>query len=225
MNRLDVVNAYAAFAALSDFHCSTAGAKEIEKRLEKPALRELVDVGRPYSYRNRAERSDVLDQLTPEAFAGYFALVERYLGRSEAERLSDEWSRINSVDGVEIQIENSDDDPFRVNFSVNDPIANEWAEKHGSLDGGTWECCDGPDFIYDSGMWHEKLFEELKAEGYDLNFGQWSDPEPEDHETAAHIAECEDCQDHWDFSKARECMREPLVSYSKQSLKARGIES
>lgn len=198
MNRYDVVNAYAALVALHGDTWLTDAKDKIRARLAKPAVRDITDVCRPYSSRRGfIERADVLDALEPEAFAGYFQLVKRHLGESEAIRLSDEWARINATDGVEIIVQNSDDDPTRVDFHVQDPIANEWAEKHGSLDGGTWECADGPDFIYDSTYWHPGLFEELRKEGYVFDFSEYGEPDEHDLEVARHASECEECQYDW----------------------------
>jgi hypothetical protein len=195
MNRYDTVNAYAALIALHQSTWRTDATQRLMLRLSKPLVRELVDVHQPYG--RYPERGDVLDALTPEAFAGYFQLVKRHLGESEAIRLSDEWARINDPAGVEIIVQNSDVDPTRINFHVSDPIANEWAEKHGSLDGGTWECADGPEFIYDSTYWHPGIFDELRKEGYVFDFSEYGEPDEHDLEVARHASECTECQYDW----------------------------
>lgn len=214
MNRQDIVDAYAAYAMIHP-----TGPIAVERISGKPELRDLCMV----SLWGHRSTYDTLRSLEDSALQAYFGLVDKLQGREKANAALLLYARVGWPDGLTVYVTNSDDDPFRVNFHAQEDFADDWADAQGALDGGTWESADGDGFIYDSGQWEPKLFERLKAEGYDLDFSEWSDPEPEDHETAAHIHECQACQDHWDFNKARECMVEPLVSTSKEALKQRGI--
>jgi hypothetical protein len=218
MNRYNVVNAFAAFNALHPDKLGHAVPKGLAKRLAKPELRDICDVRTPFHFHGHyPDRGDVLDNLESEALAGYFELVCRYLGKEAAETAIDEWRRINSVDGVEIVVVSSDDDPTRVDFHIQDPLAHEWAERHGSLDGGTWESCDGPEFVYDSTYWHPKLFEELQAEGFDFDFSQYSEPDEHDLEVSEHAGNCDECE--YDWHKADEHLKEGLDETAVRKLK------
>jgi|HubBroStandDraft_2_1064218.scaffolds.fasta_scaffold41066_3 hypothetical protein len=216
-DRYTVVNAFAAFLALhEDDHPSDPRTIRLIKRLDAPGVRELDDVRKPYAYHGQCtERGDVLDNLSNEALAGYFELCDRYLGRDRCLELIDQWRRINSIDGVMIHVENSDD-PTMINFHISDPLAHEWSEKHGSLAGGTWESADGPDYVYDSTYWHKDLFPELEAEGYDFDFSTYSEPDEDDLQAAQHAAECDECQ--YDHAKAVEHLAEELEATAKRKL-------
>jgi len=210
MDRSDIVNAFAAYAMIHDDETM------LYRTGRSQDLRRLRDVStvkdqRPY---------EILSCLEPGALMGYFGLVDKFKGREAANEAFWEYARVGWPWGVTVQVLNRDDNPFDVEFIVSDPIAEDWADAHGSLDGGTWEGTGDPGFVYDTGYWHDKLFEKLQAEGYDLDFSQWSDPEPEDHATAAHIAECEDCQNTGDFDQAREHMNEehPLTVAANEAL-------
>ena len=76
-----------------------------------------------------------------------------------------------------------------------DPIADAWADAHGSLDGGTWECCDGPDFVYDILYWRPGLIEELQAERLRSQLlPALYEPGEEETAIATHAGECDACQ-------------------------------
>lgn len=187
MNRYHVVNAYVAYVTLH-------GDKKLAERLRKPAIHDLAD--HCFSLRCDYNESDVLDRLESEELAIYFGLVHKLNGEAAFAEEVDTWRRINSIDGVEIIVENSDDDPTRVDFHINDPIAGQWADKHGSLDGGTWES-DGAGFCYDSTYWHPKLFEELQKEGFSFDFSQYGEPDEHDLEVSRHACDCDECQGDW----------------------------
>jgi len=108
--------------------------------------------------------------------------------------LADCYARAHAADGVTIVVTNSDDDPTRVDFTIQDRIANAWADRHGSLDGGTWEACDGEDFVYDSTYWHDDLFAELRKEGFRFDFSQYGEPDEHDLDVMRHACDCDECQ-------------------------------
>jgi hypothetical protein len=145
--------------------------------------------------------------LEDSAREHYFALVAKRDGQKQADELRANYERIGDPAGVEIQIHSSEDDPYQVTFIIQDEIADAWADAHGSLDGGTWECADGPGFVYDHGFWTPTLFEELRKEGFNLDFSQWyGDPDENDERIARHAGECDECSG--DFSRARDHVEE-----------------
>lgn len=79
------------------------------------------------------------------------------------------------ADAVTVVVENSEDDPFTLNLHVQDQLASKWADDHGSLDGGTWESVDGPDFIHDHAGCRPGIFDEWKKEGFKLDLSQADD--------------------------------------------------
>ena len=121
----------------------------------------------------------------------YFGLVDKRLGRAFANSALEDFAKVGWPWGVTVYVQGSDDDPFRVNFHVSDPIASDWADANGSLDGGTWETVDGPDFVYDTGQWSPDLWDRLRKEGFDLDFSEWSDPDEDDLAAARHARNCE----------------------------------
>lgn len=100
-------------------------------------------------------------------------------------------------DLYEIVVENTEDDPTELLFTVHGDHAAAWGEYHGSLTGGTWEKADGPEFIYDIGAWTPTLLDEITALGFELNLSQYSDPDPRDLAIAEHAATCATCDYDW----------------------------
>jgi hypothetical protein len=149
---------------------------------------------------------ETLDTMEETAREHYFTLVQKLEGSLVRNQLQQNFERIYKKDGVTIKVENLEDDPFMVQFIIHDEVADAWAEVHGSLCGGTWEKVDGPDFVYDIGTWHPKLFEELKKEGFDLDFSEYSEPEAGDFPIAEHAGKCDRCSG--DFSKAKKHLAE-----------------
>ena len=147
---------------------------------------------------------EAIDRLDEDAREHYFARLRR--DGAEGEQIIETYERIQRKDGVTVKVSNCEDDPFMVQFEVSDEIADAWADAHGSLCGGTWETADGTDFVYDSGVWYEGLFDELKAEGFNLDFSEWSDPEEEDFAIAKHWHECPQCEGT-DFERAKKHMK------------------
>lgn len=152
-----------------------------------------------YGYKSEWEE---LRYLSDDAREVYFSLVAQREGAKEAEELRANYERIDRPDGVTIVLETSDYDPFQITAHIQDPIADAWADAHGSLDGGTWECCDGPDFVYDILYWRPGLIEELQAEGFDLDCSQLYEPGEEETAIATHAGECDACQG--DYRQAEE---------------------
>jgi hypothetical protein len=133
--------------------------------------------------------------------------VAKHESPQRAADLSADYARIQDPAGVTIRVENSDDDPFTISFSVSDPgdsdegIADAWADRHGALMGGTWEACDGPDFVHDYGHWYPGCFDKLKE--YDLDLSVYSEPEEDDLAIARHMHDCPACSRD-DFQRAKE---------------------
>jgi len=204
-SRQDIVDAYAAYYEIhtDPYH---------DRVRNNPRLRDLCSVT-PYS---RDETSyETLSRLEPSALQAYFGLVDKLRGRDAANEALNEYARVGWNDGVTVYVTNGDSDPFEVRFHVQDSIANDWADAHRSLDGGTWERADS-DFVYDTGQWHSTLFADLQKEGYDLDLSSWSDPDEDDHAAARHASNCSECQDHWDWDRVREHMKEPLVEVARE---------
>jgi hypothetical protein len=217
-SRHAIVNAYMLRARLD---------KDAEPKLSK-AARELDDTPSRYRFHTydgpvtfMCEALDALEFEDVMAFfcllaardnlavgAGGLMMVRRPDGTTatapvhddSAITRADRYARVHDPAGVTIVVESSDDDPTLVTFHIADPIANAWADRHGSLDGGTWETSDGEDFVYDTTYWHEGLFEEIKKEGFDLDFSSYGEPDERDLAIVAHAADCEACQG--DFSNA-----------------------
>jgi hypothetical protein len=208
-SREDIISGYAAFFTLADFPGSVGEAKF--KR--HPRCAELCSIWPSY-FRKDETPYTVLSRLEPGALEVYFALVDRYHGRKEANEAILRHARVQWPDGVTVHVENSDSDPFRVDFHAFGDIASDWADVHGALDGGTWENDEG--MIYDSGYWHKDLFDNLRKEGFKLDLSSWNDPDEGDHAAARHASNCEECQEHWDWDRIREHMKEPLVEVARE---------
>lgn len=135
-----------------------------------------------------------LDALEDDEREVYFWIVAKHDGVEKSMRVREDYDRIHRPDGVKILVENSGDDPFQIIFTINDRVADAWADANGSLDGGTWEA-DGHDksFVYDIGYWRPSLFDALMAEGYNLDFSTWSDPDDLDLEVQEHLSDCGKC--------------------------------
>lgn len=182
-----------------------------------PRAWSLCDVRDPYSHSRRGPRGsrgaviDALDSLEFEDVVCFFALIHTKLA-GVAATLADDYSRAHAVDGVKIHIDNEGDDPCMITFIIRDPIADAWANRHGSLAGGTWECPDGDEtFVYDTTVWHPKLIEELQAEGFDLDQSDYVEPDEDDILASEHACSgCEICGSS--VEKAREHLvdAEPL---------------
>lgn len=208
-SREDIIAGYVAFHALRDVP-SSVGEAWIK---HYPRCAELCGIYPSY-FRKEETPYEVLRNLEPGAVEVYFALVDRFQGREKANEAILSYARVGWPWSVTVYVENSDDDPFRVNFHVHDPIASDWADANGSLDGGTWETADGTDFVYDTGMWSEDLFSSLRKEGFDLDLSSWSDPDEDDLAAARHASDCDDCRSHWEWDRIREHvakLNEPLV--------------
>ena len=96
-----------------------------------------------------------------------------------------------------IKLSNLDDDPTQILAAVQGEFAKQWSEFHGALAGGTWECADGPTFLYDILSFEPGLVDKIEAEGFDLDLSEYSDPDERDITIAAHAAECESCAYDW----------------------------
>ena len=190
-DRTDFANALVAYASMHPGNFA-----------DRIAASRTADIAtESYLYKNT--HWEILKSLEPEAQALYFALVAKHEGAQRAEDLSSDYARIQDPKGVTILVENSDDDPFSILFTINDSgdsgegIADAWADCHGSLCCGTWESgC--PDFVYDQGYFYPGLFDEITE--YDLNFSVYSEPSDTDCTIAQHAAHCDDCDG--DFRQA-----------------------
>ncbi len=104
-----------------------------------------------------------------------------------------------------IRLSNSGDDPTHIIAVVEGEYADQWADHHGSLDGGTWERADGPTFVYDILYWRPGLFETLEDEGYRFDYSEFGEPDEHDLAVAKHASECDECS--YDWHKAETHMR------------------
>jgi hypothetical protein len=104
-----------------------------------------------------------------------------------------------------IHISPTSDDPTQFFATVTGPYADQWADFHGSLDGGTWERVDGPTHVYDILLWRPGLFDELMADGYIFDLSEYSEPDENDLAIAQHAADCEACS--YDWHKAEKDIR------------------
>ena len=151
---------------------------------------------------------ETLDALDDDAArAVYMCIVAKHEGAAIAADYWKNYCRIHDPRGVTIRVSSSDDDPFAITFIVQDDIANAWAEAHGSIAGGTWECPDeDPSFVYDCAFWYPGIWEKLAE--YDLDFSEWSDPDEDEIAIAQHARECPVCDG--DYRTAEEHVAAPL---------------
>jgi len=199
IDRYDFADAIMTFACYRDHTLIDRLASKASK------VSALSNMGWPHKQSRRRRGSNsyetterqAVQSLEPGAALAYLALVAKNAGESEAIKLANEIHRINRADGVTIQLETSDDDPTQFTAHIADELADEWCEAHGALDGGTWECADGPDFCYDILYWRPRLIEELQKEGFDFDFSQFSEPDERDIAVAMHASECSECEYDW----------------------------
>lgn len=131
------------------------------------ALSDLSSYGYHVTLSNRL--SDIAS-LEDSALVCYFAMLAKRAGVDAAITLADQWDRATRKSGVTIQVEQSDDDPYQISFTVRGDVADAWCDNHGALDGGTWEHA-GDDLYYDHGQWAPTLLSDLRAEGFDIDTG------------------------------------------------------
>jgi hypothetical protein len=79
---------------------------------------------------------------------------------------------------LKVVVESQGYDPFSVMFTVQGPHADHWADHVGAIAGGTWEACDGANFVYDIGGLYPGCYEKWQAEGYNLDLSQAPDEDP-----------------------------------------------
>ncbi len=206
-DRLAIVDAYVTFAnAYKD--------KALTDRLHGSRACKASNASL-YSYRESVW--EAIDSLDEEYRPDFYALVAKRKGAAVATQLEADYARIQDPAGVVIHLETSDDDPTRCTAHIHDVIADAWCNAHGSLDGGTWECCDGPEFCYDILNWHPGQIEALQAQGYRFDFSAYSEPNEHDIAVMSHASECEDCQ--WDYRKGEKHLADtearPLFNQAK----------
>lgn len=205
IDRIDFADALVTFARFRK-------SSPLGKRIEASRVKDLSSES-SYGWRDseRDER-EALAGLEPGAALAYLGLVAKHIGEDTAVKLACDINRINRIDGVEIILETSDYDPFQTTAHIHDELASEWCDAHGSLDGGTWEECDGPEFCYDIINWYPGQIDALQKEGYDFNFSQYVEPDDEQIAVGNHLANCDECD--YDYSKgeehARKISEEPL---------------
>ena len=153
---------------------------------------------------------------TPKSGPNTLRDYNREVEAGGAVGLADAYARAHDPAGVTVHVENSDDDPTRVEFHAQDRVANAWAERHGALDGGTWETSDGEDFVYDSTYWHAGLFDDLRKKGFNFDFSSYGEPDERDLAIAKHASECDVCE--YDFRKAEEHFDDALVIVAHDAL-------
>lgn len=198
-DRQAMADAFVTFAMQND-----SGEEQIHARLTSKCkrTRKLSTIGLTrHSHNSQWEAIDALDEVAREH---YFALLRMLVGAEEGQKIVANYERIQKIDGVTIKLSNREDDPFVITFEIHDEIADAWANAHGSVCGGTWECADmGTSFVYDMGSWYADLFDELKEEGYKLDFSEYSEPDEQDLAIINHAMECPKCANHGDFQAAK----------------------
>jgi hypothetical protein len=188
-NRMAIVEAYCAFADLND---GTDALTQVAWQARVAKVRDLYSIrtlarGDAENPTDAIESLGSLDEASRDA---YVALSARLLGEPDDrddETIAQAYVRANRKDGVEVHVSNNGDDPFQVDFTINDPVADAWANAHGSLGGGTWEGTGDPGFVYDSTCWHEDLVEDLQREGFDLDLSEYGEPDADDLRVMDHI--------------------------------------
>jgi len=136
--------------------------------------------------------------------------------------LADAYARIHDPAGVEIKLSNSDNDPTQIAADIHDPIAEAWADVHGSQQGSTWEGSGDAGFLYDYWIWHPKLIEELTAQGLNLDLSEYSDCDEQEIAIATHANDCPSCSGS--YSKAEPFFESPLTLMAHERRVANGEE-
>jgi hypothetical protein len=136
-------------------HCDTC-----KTFLENPLTSEGLDYVRGIIAERLADPDASLDVPSFNDWAPFYDLP------------TDDIARLTVV------VESQEDDPFSVMFTVQGPHADHWADHVGAIAGGTWESCDGSDFVYDIGSLHPGCYAEWKAEGYKLDLSVAPDEDP-----------------------------------------------
>ena len=188
-DRFDILAAYNVYAALF-------GAESIKARIARIGFQPSRSEERP-------------EGLSENAQDIYLALVLRLEGVDAAEKARREVRP--EVGDVTIVVENSDDDPFYVMLTVSDPNAEAWADMDQTIDGSSWEGTDVPSLVYTITSWREGLFDELRAQGYKLDFSQYSEPGEDEIAVMKHAIDCDVCRDHMDFRRAEKHVESQVV--------------
>lgn len=128
--------------------------------LENPLTSEGVDYVRGIIAERLADPDASLECIAFDVWAPFYDLP------------TDDIARLTVV------VDSRDDDPFSVSFDVHGPHADHWADHVGAIDGGTWESCDGEDFVYDIGSLRPGCYAAWKAEGYKLDLSVAPDEDP-----------------------------------------------
>jgi hypothetical protein len=192
-SRQAIIDAYVTFAYLHAGEASSIEGVAWRARVEGLRSRGNVYLA---CWKGRSQ-FEAIDDLDEDSRPHYFALLKRLLSDGEGEQIREDFERSREKNGVKINVNNNDDDPTLVEFRVLDRIACMWAERDQTIAGDSWGAeGDGEDsYAYASTYWHPKLFADLKAEGYDLDLGAYSEPNENDLRVAEHRYECEDCID------------------------------
>lgn len=128
--------------------------------LENPLTSEGLDYVRETIASKLEDPRAKLDTPAFEEWAPFYDVATDHIGR------------------LKVIVESSEDDPFSVVFTVQGPHADHWADHVGAIAGGTWESCDGSDFVYDTGSLYPGCYEEWQAEGYNIDLSQAPDEDP-----------------------------------------------
>lgn len=194
MDRQDFADAIVTFATYRDHALIERLRAGNVADISNESLYPKTRVGRR---RYATTERQAVENLEGGAAALYILIVAKRCGEDEALKLANEIVRINDPAGVTIYLQNSDDDPTMINVHIQDEIASEWVDAHGSLEGSTWEQADGPEFQYDSFYWRPGIIEELHKKGFDLDMSEYGEPDERDVKIAEHSGECGECEYDW----------------------------
>lgn len=178
MDRQILIDAFTAYVALR----GTVGTSDLAPRVK--ALRDLATISHSHYEDSDAQ---YLNTLEDDVRNVVLAIVAKREGAEAAATLADHFLRAFDTGGVTVRVSNTED-PFTIMFEVSDEVAHAWADHDQCIDGDSWETPgDMSDFAYAMGMWYPGVFEKLEAEGYCLDFSDWSDPDDLDVAIAKEI--------------------------------------
>ena len=79
-------------------------------------------------YRRTESLWDTLNRLEPEGRALFLSMVQKHLDPTHATDIASDYARIQDPKGVTIQVQNSGDDPFTVDFHIQDEGVARFAD-------------------------------------------------------------------------------------------------
>jgi hypothetical protein len=204
-NRLAIINAYVVFA-----HANAGGDAlgQAAWRARTARFEQGTATVAYWRLTDGTSQHEAIDELDEKDRPHYFALLAAKLGIAEAEKIENDYTRAHKTDGVTVVVSTNEEDPFRIDFYVSDPIACQWADHDQTIAGASWEGTGDEGLAYASTYWHGDLIAELEKEGYDLNLSQYCEPSEEDLRIADHQHSCEACEHRGEFRHAAKHVEE-----------------